>query len=402
LLLAAAHGGAGARPPVDGPLAADLDWTTVIELALAHRLTPALLATFETADQSRVPPEILDALRVHCSQLQRFSDAHVVELFAILDALEGEAIAAVPFKGPLLAELLYGATGQRAPGDLDILVVPGHVRRVCALLESRGYVDAEGPTLSAAQHQIYCRLQCEYFFVRESDGMVVEPHWAFSQRRLAIDVDYAGMLNRAQPTRLAGRSVLMLAPDDLLLALCIHGFKHHWERLAWIRDVAALLTVFPEVDIEASVARARAHGCERLVLVGLAVARTYSGAALTPGIERMIAADPTTLTLERQVGQRLFDAGRREAANERVDRFRFLVRERWRDRMRYVARTWFSPGRDHLELVSLPESMLWAYFPLKWAHDYVALPVWRVLRPLVRRAGVVWLLELVRLEVDIW
>jgi hypothetical protein len=387
LLLAAAYCGRGPRPSIDEPLSAELNWTTVIELALQHRLTPALLAALERADRSLVPPEILDALRTHCGHLQRACDAMVDELFAILDLLARDSVLAVPFKGPMLAELLYGGRGQRAPGDLDILVAADDVRRVCAVLESRGYVDAEGPPLTAAQQRMYRWLQCEYYFARERDGLIVEPHWAFSQRRLAIDVDYAGMLGRARPTQLAGRTVPMLVPEDLLLALCIHGAKHHWERLAWIRDVSALLTAMPGLDVEACLARARSCGCERVLLVGMGVARRYAGAALPATIERMIAADRQALNLEREVGRWLFDAGRRSPVNDRVDRFRFLIRERWRDRLRYVTRTWLFPGRDHLEMVALPEPLLWAYFPVKWAHDYVALPLWRVVRPIVRRAG---------------
>jgi hypothetical protein len=390
LLLAAAHSGAGARPSLDRPLSATLNWTTVVELALAHRLTPALLAALEATNELPVPPEILDALRVNCRHLQAITDAHVAELFSILDDLDREGVVAVPFKGPLLAELLFGAPGLRVPGDLDILVAPADVRRVCRLLESRGYVDAEGPPLTAVQDEMYRRLQCEYFFIRERDGMVVEPHWGLSQHRLAIDADYAGMLSRARPMRLAGRVVPMLAPEDLLLALCIHGAKHQWERLAWIRDVAALLAESPQLDVEACVAHARSHGCERLLLVGLAVARRHAGAVLPRAIERMIGGDPTTRVLELDVGQRLFESGRPSPVNERVHRFRFLVRERWRDRLRYVARTWLSPGRDHLEMVSLPGSLAWAYFPVKWVHDYVALPLWRLIRPLVRRGGTAW------------
>ena len=53
--------------------------------------------------------------------------------------------------------------------------------------------------------------------------MVVEPHWAFSQRALAIDLDCEKMYARAQPTVLAGRNVQSLTPGDLLLTLAIHG-----------------------------------------------------------------------------------------------------------------------------------------------------------------------------------
>jgi hypothetical protein len=91
------------------------------------------------------------------------------------------------------------------------------------------------------------------------------------------------------------------------------------------------------------------------------------------------------MTLERQVMASMFRVHHQSARNDRVDRFRFRMRERWTDRLRYVSRTWLSPTRRHIELVALPDRLRWAYFPLAWAVDYAALPVWRIVRPLAHR-----------------
>ena len=202
----------------------------------------------------------------------------------MLNALAERSIVAVPFKGPLLAEMVFGDFSLRSPGDLDLLVRRHDVEAVCDVLESRGYRDAgRGPgsfRLNPTQRRMYERLHCEYQFVRLSDDMVVEPHWAFSQRALAIDLDCEGMYARAQPTVLAGRSVQSLTPSDLLLTLAIHGSKHHWERLSWIRDLAALLNRFRELDLATCLADARRAGCGRVLLLSLWLAHQGAGADL--------------------------------------------------------------------------------------------------------------------------
>lgn len=381
-----------ATSAIEAALAAPLDWTRVVELALAHRLAPPLLAALEAAAPTLVPADILAALRVHCQRLREHSEALTVELFELLDALAGRAVPVVPFKGPLLGELLFGDAAMRSAGDLDLLVHHIHVRQVREVLEARGYVDGdqppEGPALTVVQRRLYERYQCEYLFVRPHDDMAVEPHWDLTQRTLAMDVDYPGMLDRARPARLAGREVWALAPDDLLLALCVHGAKHHWERLAWIRDVAAVLAKWPDLDLEGAAQRLRGRGCERLFLLSLEVARRCAGAALPAAVVAAIERDPSIRKLSQEVSDGLFQPGRSEPRNDRVEAFRFHLRERWSDRLRYAAMTWLTPRRRHLEAVALPRGLSWAYYPLKIGIDFAFAPAARLIKSAEYRKAV--------------
>jgi hypothetical protein len=384
LLAATSVTGAETRQSLDEALSSSPDWTAVIELAINHRMTPALLAALEVSDTAVVPADLLDALREHCSQLRAQSIAIVNELFALLDTLSFRSVVAIPFKGPLLGEFLFADVGMRYPGDLDILVRSEDLSSVCEVLEARGYVDAGlrpgYPPLTDAQKSMYRRFHCEHTYVLQPDGVVVEPHWRLSQRTLAVEDDYRGMLDRARTSTICGRSVLTLAPEDLLLALCIHGAKHHWERLTWIRDVGGLIKRCPDLDFEVCMERARLSGCTRLFLLGLAVARRSADLKLPSTIERMIESDRTTLALEQQVMAWLFDTDKEPPRNDRIDRFRFMIRERWRDRIRYVTRTMLWPRRTHLEIVALPRPLIGLYFPLKWGYE-IAASLWRLTKP---------------------
>jgi hypothetical protein len=369
---------------IDQALHDQPDWTRLVAMALHHRLASPLRDALFAADCSLVPEDLLTALVAHCDVLEQLGRAVLTELWDLLAALERAGVTAVPFKGSLLGELLFANASLRAPGDIDILIHPKDTRIVRGVLESRGYRDAgQGPgaaPLSGVQRAIYERFQCEYQFARDRDHMVVEPHWELSQRPLAIDVDYLGMLDRARPVTLCGRATVTLAPEDLLVALSVHGWKHQWPRLAWVRDVAGVLHAFPEIDLQRVLAQARARGYERLVLLSLGVARRYAGSQLPSEITRAIEFDRPLVGLMSHIDRRLFDLSAAEPRNDRIDGFRLRMRERWSDRVRYVIRTVTSPRRNHLETVDLPHSLRWGYYPLKLGIDYAILPAWNVLK----------------------
>jgi hypothetical protein len=388
LLLASTGIGDVSREAIHAALSVPLDWTRVVRLTLAHRMAPALLTALGPSAQAQVPGDVLHALRVHCQRLRHQSGALVRELFDVLGALEERSVVATPFKGPLLGELLFGEAAARTPGDLDLLVHHGDVTAVRETLQARGYVDADQrpdmPPLSDVQRRMYERYQCEYLFVRARDEMAIEPHWDLSQRPLALDVDYGGMLDRAGPVRFGGRTVSSLAPPDLLIALCVHGAKHQWERLAWIRDVAGVLAKWPDLDLEAVVERARRQGYARLLLLSFAVVRECAEVALPGAVRQAIAADPAIAVLVRRIVDGLFLDHRTEPRNDRVDSFRLQLRERWSDRMRYTWRTRLTPRRYHLELVALPGRLCWLYYPLKWGTDFAVAPAWSLVKPVIR------------------
>jgi hypothetical protein len=365
-------------------LQSDLDWTSIVELALHHRITPNLLAALESVPIELVPEQILVALQTYCEVMRAKGDAIQRELFALLDALSVRGVVAVPFKGAVLGEFLRCSNGDRAPGDIDLLARPQDVSSVRDVLVSRGYRDAgqgaRAKPLARVARDLYERCQCEYQYVRDTDDIVVEPHWGLSQWPLALDADYEGMLDRAHPVQMFGRTVFTLGDEDLLVALCIHGTKHKWHRLSWIRDVAGLLETSPGMDLHRVLAEARSRGYERVVLMSLAVAREFAGAQLPTRTATRVARDRTLVSLLDDIRCRIFDPAAPEPRNDRVDTFRIRMRERSSDRMKYVIRTLFSPRRHHLELCALPPGFGWGYFAIKVGMDYAALPIWNAVK----------------------
>jgi ubiquinone/menaquinone biosynthesis C-methylase UbiE len=353
----------------------------VVRWALAHGVTPLVQRALEATDADLVPAEIRASLRSHDARNHARNLELVDELVGILEDLEQKGIPALPFKGPALAQLAYGALDLRLAGDLDLLVKVEDLDDVNAVLAVRGYLEEHeyetGQGLSAAEDARYRCYQGEYLFIRPGDGLFVEPHWAFVPRTLAVPIDYAGLFARSREQWLFDRAVLCPCPEDGLLALCLHGSKHQWTELRWISDLARFVEAHPELDWSACFERAREQACARMLRLGLCLAERVLGIYLPVGVRAAIARDRKALGLADVVWDRLFREERRAPSVFKLSRFRIRMRERARDRMVYVLRTLTTARIEHLRRVPLPPALRFLYPVATPAVDYLVLPVRR-------------------------
>ncbi|MBI3710082.1 MAG: nucleotidyltransferase family protein, partial [Proteobacteria bacterium] len=267
-----------------------IDWTHVVETTDRHAVTALVLRRLADAATQLLPPELVEASEVYIARQRDTNQRLVAELVRIVRALSQQGIAVMPFKGPVLAELAYGDVALRQFRDLDFLVHEADVDRALAVVEALGYIVAS--PLSPVQEGAFRRYAGQYIFWRADGDAPIEPHWAFAPRSLAVDLDYAGLWQRAVPVRLAGIELRCLAPADLIAVLCIHGSKEEWTRLQWICDIAQTLQSFPDIDWAVVLDRARRHGHLRMVLIGLALARSFLGSQIPPAIGGVLASDP--------------------------------------------------------------------------------------------------------------
>ena len=310
-------------------LQADLDWTSLLRMALRHRILPLLYRSLHTACPDAVPQTIRTELHHHFHANAQRNLFLAGTLLQLLRLLEVHNICAIPYKGPVLAAAVYGNLTLRQFGDLDILVRKQDVPRVKALLLAQGYRWWD-------QRPFTCfpRLRRVYEFVSADGQVLVELHWAITSSTFYFPLDPACLWEHCDTVSMLGTPVRTMAPEHLLLILCVHGAKHHWERLAWICDVAALLRAYPEMDWGQILKQAERLGSMRMLLLGLLLAHTLLEAPLPKDTQQRLHIDPVLASLAAQVCTILFhDASRSLCA---VDRpmFYLRLRERLPDRFR--------------------------------------------------------------------
>ena len=241
LLLACAHPGRDTTHPEElGTWGRDaLDWPLLLQTALQHGVMPllhrSLLSTSPEAVPIDIRQQLQEAFYVNAGRNLFLSR----ELLTLLRLLEAQGIAAIPYKGPVLATTAYGSLALRQFSDLDVLVRPQDARRARDVLLAHGYQRLDHR--STARTEPWYRLRKVYELVRADGQILVELHWAITSWTFFFPLHAARLWERLETASLLETPVRSLAREDLLLLLCVHGAKHHWSRLGWICDVAALL-----------------------------------------------------------------------------------------------------------------------------------------------------------------
>jgi hypothetical protein len=307
----------------------DLNWDSLIRLALQHQVLPLLYRGIQTISSDTVPQPILAALQHHFHANAQHNLLLGGTLLRLLGVLARHDIPALPYKGPVLAIAAYGNLALRQFGDLDILVRQQDVEHAKDLLLAQGYRRWEQRPITLLPRQ-----RKVYELISADSQVLVELHWAITSSTFYVPLDPARLWERLETVVLLGLPVRTLTPEHLLLILCVHGAKHHWHRLAWICDIAALLHVSAQMNWEHLLAQADRWGCRRMLLLGVFLAQTLLGTSLSALLQHRLCTDTAIPSLAREVQARLFtNAGRPLAA---VDRplFYLRLRERLRDRLR--------------------------------------------------------------------
>jgi hypothetical protein len=370
-------------------LQSEVDWTYLLETARRHGMMPLLFWHLESASPEAVPEAYMNELRGHFHSNNLWNLVLTRELLKVHKLFEQNNIFAVPYKGPTFAASVYRNLALRQAGDLDILVEMRDVLRAKELLLSLGYEPAPWLTLSLgheptpwrthtqltpAQEAALLHFEREYAFERYDSSVHVELQWRIIPRYFSFSLDLESVRTRLQRLPLGGGTVPALATEDLLLILCVHGSKHLWERLQWICDVAETIRSCPEMDWHFVMEHASALGSQRMLLLGLHLARELLEADLPEGVLERIRKDPEVEKLAGEVYTELFQKSEEAGGVLEGSAFRsfhYRMRERQRDRIKYALRTVVEPnGAD------------WMNHPLpRWL-----FPLYYVIRPL-RLAG---------------
>lgn len=376
----------GASPALRQFFSADIDWGYLTHAAEHHRLVPLLYGQLSQTAAMSVPEHILNHLR----QAYVLNAAHnlrlTAELLRLIDLFQSNGIAIVPFKGPVLAELLYGNVSLRQFGDLDILVKREDVRRAREILVADGYQPEF--VLSGKFEAEYIRSEHAFQFQKENCTFVVELHWRFGSRNQVFPLDARDVWNRLARQFFQGRELPALAREDLLIYLCVHGAKHGWDRLEWIRCVAELVSGSDAMNWDIVIRRSRQSGAERALYVGLRLAESLASPPLPAPILDAMRSDGAAQVLAEQALANLFteetDHSRRELHRQT---FYLRTRERWFDRARIL---FFSTARvphplaKDWHLFKVPVSMSFLYYllrPMRLMREYGFRRLRAMLRP---------------------
>jgi len=308
-------------------------------------------------------------LRARFEEIARKNLRFTADLIRILNCLESHGIAAIPFKGPTLAESVYGNLALREFSDLDILVRQRDFPRAKEAVGELGYV--AGWHLTKTQEQTYLASGYECSFDGPAGRNLLELQWRILPTFYAVDFDFEEFFARASHVSFGDKRVKALSPEDLLLSLVTHAAKHAWIRLGWLRDIAGAAQA-PSLDWDRVSRQAKELGIQRILWISLGLCNMLLGAKIPSFVE--FPEDSERAALTERIAHDMPNSEEYSAESLHYFRLMLQLRERWSDRARFAQRLLFTPSVGEWSVVRLPAPL----FPL-----YRVIRVLRVARRLL-------------------
>jgi hypothetical protein len=373
LLLACAR--AQLNPAGTGEIASataqSLDWLKAIDLGSGHRLSPVLIGQLQQHAATRVPETVRLCL-IERFRAQTIRNLELTkELLEALSILERGGVDALAFKGPVLAQQLYGDLTRREFLDLDILVAPTHASTVISLLSAKGFE----PQFILTQQQFarFQTMRSQMGLYHPVKNVLVEVHWALLTPGYTFSPAVQIPWESVQTIPIGGRSIKTFSPETQLLFSCLHQAKHNWLRLGWLMDFAALIRQSPAIDWQLIQKRAGSFGTARMIRVSLRLVQRLFQVILPARITDWVTDDACSIKIAEKILKRLLLTDTKPDRPTPLDPLFRASMASLADRAFYWFDTILRPTPLEWALLPLPASLYALYYPIRvgrlaWKH----------------------------------
>ncbi|WP_022665080.1 nucleotidyltransferase domain-containing protein [Desulfospira joergensenii] len=331
-----------------------LDWETFFSFSLHQRMLPIVYLSIKKAIPDLIPKDTLSKFKSAYVSNTRRNLSLTAFLLSILSILSTHKIKVLPFKGPVLAQDIYGDPGLRIFSDLDILVHLKDAVKAWNLFTDKGLI----PELSLddKKKDKYIQTEDHMIFSHKNNGIIVELHWEMSGRYISPFLGLEKIAGHLHPLPILNREVLNLSPEILLLYLCIHGAKENWWYLEQIFSLSRLISRKKDLDWQIVKNLSRRWRCRKMLDLGLLLAKQIFS---TPVPEPLVHKRRNDRDIQRNL-ETILDRffGETSAAPEtpapgRFSPLHLAVRDSFMEKLSYAAR-----------LIFQPTSKEWIHFPL--------------------------------------
>lgn len=306
-----------------------LGWSALLKMAEYHGVVPLLYKTLSTVAADLVPTEAVTRLRQKSQASALLNRSLAQELISLCKAFQARGVPVIPIKGATLAVLAYGDLAFRDFTDLDLLVPKSSIAEAQVVLLAQGY---KRRALSDELSETIREEGPYHVFIKKRPISRVDLQWVMAHQHFNFWLDRPEVWRSQIPVVLGNGTVPGLAPEILLIILCVHGSKHAWELLKWVCDVAELVRSHPGLDWNQIFVHASNWRCLRMVYLGLSVAHLMLDAPLPAAVLERVNADVEVEALAHRMPASLLLDGREGITEEQAGALYFSVKDSWRDR----------------------------------------------------------------------
>ena len=345
------------------------NWDGLMEAATAHRVLPLVYRQLKALGLEEVPGPVFawarEAFLLNAAGNLRFA----AQLKELVGLLEEEGVPAVPFKGPVLAQEVFGDVALRQFTDLDILVPGKAAWRAVEVLKGAGF--RPEISLSASQFRRYAMRNKSLSFGGAERGVPLDLHWDLSGDYTAAAMTYEALEPGFERVELLGAPLVTLGDRDLLIYLCLHAAMESWSRLDHVCCVAELMRRNPDLAGMETLKRAGVLHSRRCLLAGCSLAHGLLEADVPGWLLGMIERDRHVKAYAGQCMGRLFEGRAGAYGNGKRPKFggaHFLLKDRGVDKLRHLLFLAVSPTVEDWRRLPVPGALgfvLYGYRPLR-------------------------------------
>ncbi|MEA2048518.1 MAG: nucleotidyltransferase family protein [Campylobacterota bacterium] len=341
----------------------DLEIKTFITLAKRHGVLPLVQRTLEQRSHEKSSSKQTNQtlLRYLKSSNQYIVQKNMLISAALLQLLklfEKHAIEVLPFKGPTLSQLLYENITLRQYTDLDLLIEKNDRDKAYQILQSQGYTPLYKLTTSQ-KAQWYKHAKDMTLFHAEK-GIHIDLHWSLLDNDYPMQIDSSTIWANPQTVTINKQKIKTFSNNRLLFYLCIHGSKHLWERILWIKDIDMLIRT-QKIDWETIKEEVNQSDFKRMFLLGLYLSNSLFQTPLPRYFQEAIK-DQKWL---KGISDFIFSQWNAPQSMFHNTLAMLHLFPTMKMKLLYLYKIILKPSKNEYRFISLPKGFYWIYYLIR-------------------------------------
>lgn len=345
-----------------------IHWQRFAGLAASHKLVSMIFPNLSLI-RERIPEETYQYLKNQNQRFTRRSFIQTEQTIHLQKLFNKEGISAIFFKGIVLSQRLYGHPATKNSADIDLLVPVNKVEETTKLLRARGYhLTYPAISLTQKQKRINYRISHHYGLHNNEKGVHLELHWHLTNPHSLLPLPFEQAYENHATIALNHHPIKTLGDEDYLIYLAVHGARHQWCRLNWLKDFTIMLEQTREDTQKRAEQRMQKMGLERCYHQACLMSHLIYG---IPSLVKDLKTD----RLPPLFIQKPVEALRENKPPDALDKLKDMPYHiRLRRAIKFKTYLFLRLRTHHTNwaIVKLPDFLFFLYYPLRpvlWARE---------------------------------
>jgi hypothetical protein len=253
----------------------EVDWEKVKVLSAYHRIRPVV---FEAARQLNCQNSTVQRFALYSRDQSLLNLLSLKELDEVLSSFRDEKILAVPYKGMVFLQKLYGGKTLRESSDLDIVVDKGQAVAAMLHLQKLGYslkldLKAEESTFRNLIQNAQGRQVSWSKRLASGNAVHIDLHWGVNEEYHSYTISTASFFEGAWVGVLTREQVLLPSEAALFAMILNHnGGRECWTRIKDVVDLLVFLQKYPTFDADSA---SKGYSMHTIYLQGQSLINAY-------------------------------------------------------------------------------------------------------------------------------